>query len=91
MKRPTPSPKKRAAKAQIANANLLNRLRHVKAQSIDPKLFKVIVGDTPLSAKEATMIEQQINDLLSDVQRVSDMRRELEQVPSLIVSGSVLL
>jgi len=87
----TRSLKKRAAKAHVANANLLDRLRRLKAQPIDPKLLKVIVGDTPLSAKEATMIWKQINDLMSDFQRVTEMRHELEQVPSLIVTGSVLL
>jgi len=89
--RPTPSPKKRAAKAQIANAHVIDRLRHLKAQPIDPKLLKVIVGTRTLTAKDASDIEQQIAALLSDAERVGRTVRDLEQMPSLIQRGSVLL
>lgn len=84
----TRSPKKRAAKA---NTRLVDRLCRIEARPIDPKLLKVIVGSKPLSAKEATVIEKQIRDLVSEVRRVEQMRRDLAQVPSLVRSGSVLL
>lgn len=92
----TPLPKKRDAKARkqsktAANAHVIDRLRHLKAQPIDPKLLKVIVGTKALTAKEASAIEQQITALLADAERVGRTVRDLEQMPSLIQRGSVLL
>jgi hypothetical protein len=87
----TSSRKKPAAKANVANAHLIDRLRHIKAQPIDLKVLAAIVGKRTLTAKEATEMEKQINALLAAAERVQRTRRDLEQMPSLIQRGSVLL
>jgi len=86
----TRSRRKLVGKA-CANAEMIDRLRRVKAQPIDQKIINVIVGNKPLNAKEVTALEQQINAMLANAERVGRTVRDLEQVPSLIQSGSVLL
>ena len=83
----TPSRRKPAAKD---NAHLLQRLRHIKAQPIDPNLLKVIVGKRALTSKEATQVEAQIQAMLAEADRVKRTRAELEQIPSLVQPGVLL-
>ncbi len=84
-------PNRRAAKAKIANEHVIDRLRHLKAQPIDPKILKAIVGTRALKAKEATEMIKQIQAMVADSERVKRTLHDLEQVPSLVQRGSVLL
>lgn len=78
------------ARAHVNNP-LIDRLRHVKAQPIDPKLVEVIVGKRALTPKEAAQIEKQIQALLAEAERVTRTRSDLAQAPALPRRGSMLL
>lgn len=84
----TRSRRKRVAKA---NAQLIDRLRQIPARPIDPTLLKVIADRSPLSARDAIVIDKQVRDLVAEVQRVEQIRIDLAQVASLPFGGSVLL
>jgi hypothetical protein len=77
--------------AKARNIKLIDRLRRVKTQPIDPKLVEAIVDKRALTPKEAAQIERQIQALLAEAEQVTRTRADLAQVPALPRRGSVLL